>query len=567
MEIHSLISTFENALHQHAGLGYFVDLLLKSLFVLVLMVMASIFTRKLPASLRHLFWCVGFTCLFVLPLFIGLLPKIQVPITTSETVIIENTVTHGIATFADNIDLVFSAWWQAFLTLYFSFLAMQLLYTGLGLCKVISLSRCARPIENPKLNILLENLVWDEGITVPVQLKKSPEVFSPVSWGLFSPEIILPEQAEDWCVEKTRNVLIHELSHIQRLDWLTTLVVRITRAIYWYNPLIWFAARKLEEEAEQACDDAVILTGRSHSEYASNLLEIASHGRKGSFGNTVVQAIAGSFLGSRVFSILDTSKRRQNTEVDWVVRGLLIGCTSIAILASLRFVPLVNVTSIDPYASTAFSVIFIPRSEAAEFDEVMASIVDKEQPVRTQKSEEQPVSENTDTTSGQVVGIAAKQENQAAEGEAASTERTSVLEEYLLTTDIRDESRQFESFVNNYTSDIIRDVESSIDLSSFGKDAREATQARLVAICKSNPEYPQRARLRGVEGYTVVEYAVDSTGQVRDPVIVDSSPRSVFDRSSLRAIQSYRFEPPKIDGEIVSLEGRQTRFVYQLKPG
>jgi len=142
-----------------------------------------------------------------------------------------------------------------------------------------------------------------------------------------------------------------------------------------------------------------------------------------------------------------------------------------------------------------------------------------------------------------------------------------VLEEYLLTTDIRDESRQFESFVNNYTSDIIRDVESSIDLSSFGKDAREATQARLVAISKSNPEYPQRARLRGVEGYTVVEYAVDSTGQVRDPVIVDSSPRSVFDRSSLRAIQSYRFEPPKIDGEIVSLEGRQTRFVYQLKPG
>ena len=65
----------------------------------------------------------------------------------------------------------------------------------------------------------------------------------------------------------------------------------------------------------------------------------------------------------------------------------------------------------------------------------------------------------------------------------------------------------------------------------------------------------------------MVEYAIDHEGKVRDPVIVESSPGKVFNRSTLKAIEQYRFVPPTLDGEQITLEGRQTRFVYQLKPG
>ena len=571
MEIQSLFSTLANVLHEHTGMGYFVDLLLKSLFVLVLMVLASLFTRKLPASLRHLIWCVGFICLAVLPLFIGLLPKIHVEINTPETVVIESTVTHGIVTLADNYNLTLGAVWKAFLGIYFTLLVMQLLYLALGLCKVFSLSRCAQRVDNPYIHRELEKLVQVEGITVPVVLKKSRAVYAPVSWGLFSPEIILPEHAESWDAEKTRNVLIHELSHIQRLDWLTVLIVRFTRAVYWYNPLIWLAARKLDEEAEQACDDAVILNGRCHSEYASNLLEIASHARFGTLGNTVVQAIAGSFLGSRVFSILDTSKPRQNTELEWVVRGLLMGCSVIAILASLRFVPLVNVTSIDPRASTAFSVIFIPRSEAAEYGEYLENLFDAERRRRESVRMSEPKSHNllgeplVDSDNNNTVISGADEQP-----EANADQGPSLLEEYLSTVGQADDNRSFEHYVNEYTSDLSRHVQAGIDLSNFGDDGNESGQdaePTLIAIQKSNPEYPERALQRGLEGYSVVEYAVDSNGYVIDPIIVDSSPGTVFNRTSLRAIQNYRFKPPTVNGEAVNLEGRQTKFVYQLKPG
>lgn len=573
MEIHSLFSALEHVLHQHAGMGYFVDLLLKSLFVLVLMFSAHLVTRRLAASLRHLVWCVGFMSLFILPLFIGLLPKIQVPIATDDVMIAENTMTRGLVSMADNMELVTGAWWEAFLGVYFTLLGIQLSYILLGLCKVFSLSREARPLENPLVRRELDTLVMEEGLTLAVGLAKSREVFSPVSWGLFSPQIILPEQAERWDTMKIRNVLIHEISHIQRLDWLTSLVVKITRSIYWYNPLIWIAARKLEEEAEQACDDAVILNGHCHNEYASNLLEIARHARLGNLGGTLVQAIAGSFLGSRVFSILDKDRQRQNTEVAWVVRGLLLGSTAIAILASLRLVPLANVTSIDPRANTAFSVMFIPQTEASTFTDLEKDSDEREeQPYgwsRLRISQKILAANSTDPAGAE--NVEASRQEKTAAGDAGADEESSLLEDYISATGMDDQPLQFEQYVEDYTNGIIRDVQSNIDLESFthsgieaGKDIDEAT---LIAVKKIMPDYPWRARQRGIEGYSVVEYAIDSQGKVKDPIIVESSPGKVFNRSSLKAIEQYIFEPPTVNGEVVSLEGLQTRFVYQLKPG
>lgn len=347
-------------------------------------------------------------------------------------------------------------------------------------------------------------------------------MFSPVSWGLFAPEIILPVQAESWDMEKIRNVLIHELSHIQRLDWLTSLVVKITRAIYWYNPLIWYAARKLEEEAEQACDDAVILYGRSHSEYASNLLEIANQARHRQLGNVLVQAIAGSPLGSRVFSILVTSKQRQQTEVVWVVRGLLMGCTVIAVLASLRLVPIVNVSSIDPHASTAFSVIFIPRSEASSFGGYVENLyaynaekrqADEEELIRQSTNVTQRLGVTESQQSDRAIGgVLASAEGQGAQANSSNinsknneTESSpSLLEDFISTTTDKNASEdEFDNYVNEYTSGIIRNVQENLELNSFGSDAtndKSLDQSELVAINKIVPEYPRMLFSAGWKG-------------------------------------------------------------------
>jgi TonB family protein len=573
MEIYSLVDAFENLLHQHTGMGYFVDLILKSLFVLLVMVGLKPFTRNLPASARHLVWCVGLVSLFVLPVFIGLLPKIHVPIETSDVVIRENSMTRGIASLAGNARLLAGTWWKALMGVYFSLLALQLCYILLGLVKVCALSREARPVKNTEQLEELETLLWQEGLTVPVRLLSSQHVYSPVSSGLFRPEIILPEGADTWSARKIRNVLLHELSHIRRLDWLTFLIVRITRAIYWYNPLVWYAAGKFEEKAEQACDDAVILNGYCLNEYANNLLEIARHARTSHLDGALVQAIAGSSLGSRILSILDPARRRQNTEIDWVVRGLIIGSLVIVVLASLRLVTLVNVTTLDPHASTAFSVIFIPKSEASVHSEFLADMIQEVQQDSSSRREERyrRYASAENAKGAAVMGAAQDAVEEGLQGRSHEKQKPSLLEEYFAYQGVDDARLGLENYINNYTSHVGQQVYDAIDLEGFvdgspGREGQDAEQS-LVPIRKISPEYPHRARARGIEGYSVVEYAIDHEGKVRDPVIVESSPGKVFNRSTLKAIEQYRFVPPTLDGEQITLEGRQTRFVYQLKPG
>ena len=90
-----------------------------------------------------------------------------------------------------------------------------------------------------------------------------------------SPKILLPAAANAWPDQRIRVVLAHELAHVRRNDWLSQLSAELLRALYWFNPLVWLASRRLREESERACDDAVLETGVDAPAYATHLLEVA----------------------------------------------------------------------------------------------------------------------------------------------------------------------------------------------------------------------------------------------------------------------------------------------------
>lgn len=77
-------------------------------------------------------------------------------------------------------------------------------------------------------------------------------------------------------------------------------------------------------------------------------------------------------------------------------------------------------------------------------------------------------------------------------------------------------------------------------------------------IHRTPPLYPSRARLRHMEGTVELEFVVDASGQVINPVVVSATPAGVFEASALRAVQRWRFEPGKREGEAVPVRVRQT---------
>ncbi len=168
-----------------------------------------------------------------------------------------------------------------------------------------------------------------------VSVRQGNAVTVPMVWGLFHPVILLPADAEEWSHEQQRAVLLHESAHIQRQDWLMQTLAQITCAVYWFNPLVWFAARRLRTEVERACDDHVLNAGYQSTDYAQHLLDIVRNIKAGrSISRAAVAMARPSKIEGRLRAILAKNQNRRSvTKVALVL--ILFGCICFVVLIGM----------------------------------------------------------------------------------------------------------------------------------------------------------------------------------------------------------------------------------------
>ncbi|GAA4210997.1 hypothetical protein GCM10022289_39260 [Pedobacter jeongneungensis] len=120
-----------------------------------------------------------------------------------------------------------------------------------------------------------------EQVTAHLKIKKaikfhlSSIVNVPLVIGYLKPVVLFPlalvNQLDNDQVEA---ILIHELSHIRRNDFLLNLIKTAIETLLFYNPFVWMAGRFIHIEREHACDDLVLkITGKPLN-YAHALLKL-----------------------------------------------------------------------------------------------------------------------------------------------------------------------------------------------------------------------------------------------------------------------------------------------------
>ncbi len=182
-----------------------------------------------------------------------------------------------------------------------------------GTAQAWRLVRQAQPVVDPEWLGLAEGIRVGNRMRRPVRLIRSSRALMPLTWGIFYPVVLLSGDADEWSPERRRVVLMHEYAHVVRLDCLTQVVAQLACALHWFNPLVWWTARRLAADREQSCDDHVLVGARTTaSDYARHLLEIAC-----TLPTSYASPLAGvamarpSSLEERIRAILDPERRRR----------------------------------------------------------------------------------------------------------------------------------------------------------------------------------------------------------------------------------------------------------------
>ncbi len=89
----------------------------------------------------------------------------------------------------------------------------------------------------------------------------------------------------------------------------------------------------------------------------------------------------------------------------------------------------------------------------------------------------------------------------------------------------------------------------------------------IVPLVRIEPEYPPRAKQRGIEGYVDLEFTIGPSGNVQDPKVIGANPIAVFDQAALRAVRRWRYNPKLEEGKAVSRPGVRVRLRFKLPRG
>ncbi|MEX2570727.1 MAG: M56 family metallopeptidase [Gemmatimonadota bacterium] len=203
--------------------------------------------------------------------------------------------------------------WPALLVvLWLAGVVLRMSWLGVLFIRTRGMIRGARPLTGGSAGPIAREFAALLGISRHIRVLETDRVSMPLAWGLLRPVIVLPRGIEEWPEERLRIVLLHELAHIRRWDFFTSLAAEIACAAYWPVPLVWLARRQIRFEQEQACDDRVLEIGTAAVVYAEHLLAVARafYGRRWELGMVVTMAREVT-LKHRVRAILDERTNRR----------------------------------------------------------------------------------------------------------------------------------------------------------------------------------------------------------------------------------------------------------------
>lgn len=141
-----------------------------------------------------------------------------------------------------------------------------------------------------------------------MEIRTFDRITAPLTYGVFCPVILMPQNT-DWSSKKQlRYVLAHEYIHIRRWDALTKLIASFTLCVHWFNPLVWVMYLLLNRDIELSCDECLVRR-YGHDCRSSYALTLISMEEKKSGLLPLYNSFSKNAIEERITAIMKTKKR------------------------------------------------------------------------------------------------------------------------------------------------------------------------------------------------------------------------------------------------------------------
>lgn len=124
--------------------------------------------------------------------------------------------------------------------------------------------------------LFVKNTAQQLGIKREISIFLSEKISTPLTVGFLKPLILVPiASINHLTVSQLEAVILHEMAHIKRYDYLVNIMLSLAEISLFFNPFTQLMAKQIRKERENSCDDWVLQFQYSAATYAEALLRIA----------------------------------------------------------------------------------------------------------------------------------------------------------------------------------------------------------------------------------------------------------------------------------------------------
>jgi TonB family protein len=246
---------------------------------------------------------------------------------------------HGIATPTEpllyRIAAAFDRSMPAVLAIWLAGVVLLFLRLGIGL--IIARRMMSAATQPPPRDLLhvFDRLARRIEVTRPIRLLQSALVQVPTVIGWLRPVVLIPLGClSGLSPSQVEAILVHELSHIRRHDYLVSVLQSIVEALLFYHPAVWWVSRHIRREREHCCDDLAVQYAEDALTYARALSFLEEH-------RSALPAIAlganGGILTMRIKRLLGSKESAAAPQlVALTLLGIVIAATGVCVTTAAR---------------------------------------------------------------------------------------------------------------------------------------------------------------------------------------------------------------------------------------